>query len=484
MKLAYLQIPLFRSVLSIFFISLNIIAYSQPVNDNCDNPGVLTLAKDEASAIWIPGTTIGTVDAAGVLAPVVCSPDYYRDDVWYKLMIPNLSTNKKFIIKIDNSGTTDMKTVGMAIYTNNSCESINTPYFCGNFSGADPTLYKLSVDCLPAGSEILIRVWSAEGAGFNYSKGAGTFKIAAYFTEDKMPDNILWGTNGEGAFNGGLNGWTTTSSSCNNYPFWTWSSDIMCTKGYYSTGGGKITSLSSCNGAMCFDSDFMETGGTNQYSGPCPAPQSGTLESPVIDLSGFQDISEVNLVFSQALRQFESKYFVEYSIDGGNIWKTIEINTAEEDPIHYSVNGPYVNNQRRIYLPGVEGQANVKVRFRFEANYYYWIIDDVYITERERYSLKLNNYAVIAGNKIWQVNQLEDFGGLAEVINSGSKTAKNVLLKLDISDANNIIFKDSLLYNEIPANTIGQTKPMPGKFKHPNYDTNNYTGLYTVSADS
>lgn len=487
MKLNFIHLTNLRALLTLIAISSCTMLFAQPANDNCSGAVSLSLAADEASCVWTNGTTVGTVDAATVTGPTVCSANFYRDDVWYKITIPAGGNKKAFTVKVDNTTAGGMTLAGMAIYASNSCAASNAPYVCQNFVAGDIFQFRLGTECFAPGSEILVRVWSGDGPSANWKTGEGTFRICAFFSDDTSLGNVLWGNNGEGSFNGGLNGWTVTSSSCNNYPLWFWSKDTMCTKGLYSAGGGKITSLTACNGAMCFDSDAYDTGGAGGAvgTGPCLAPQSGTLESPIIDLSGFPNVSGVNLVFNQALRQYQSTYFVEYSIDGGANWTSIEINTATEDPVLYPVNGPHVNNVRRVYLPGAAGQAQLKVRFRYEANFYYWIIDDVYITEREGFNTKVNPFFAIAPNKVWQKDQLTCFGGLADVANIGSKTATNVKLNLEIFDATNTsIWQDNLNYGSIAADSVIENNPMPNNFCHPNNNPSTYSAVYTVSADS
>ncbi|HMG16028.1 MAG TPA: T9SS type A sorting domain-containing protein [Saprospiraceae bacterium] len=461
--------------------------YAQPINDNCGGAINLSIANDEQTISWTTGTTIGTGDAALQTAPIACSANFYRDDVWYKLSIPSNAEDKILNISVDVNIPGHMTGVGIAIYSNNSCLASNDPLYCNNTSTQSdhPYNHRISMQCFNPGQEILLRIWSAEGPLTNWQLGEGSFKIAA-FLDNNNGNKILWGANGEGTFNGGLNGWTTTSNSCNNYPLWFWSKDTMCTKGAYFAGGGKINSLSGCNGAACFDSDFYDNGGDQGTAGagPCPAPQSGTLESPAIDLSTYTLGGGVNLVFCQAMRQYLSKFFIEYSYDNGNNWISKEINTIEEDNVVYQQNAEHVNNTRRIFIPNAGGHSQFKIRFRFEANYYYWIIDDVYITERENYNLKLNNSIAIAPNKIWQRDQLYSFGGLASIENVGGKTAKKTHLKLEISDPDNsLVWIDNKLIGDISPDTLVDIF-QDQEFTHPNKNVGTYTGKYTVDQDS
>lgn len=486
MKLKFLHARFLSAFVFVLASISSAALFAQPANDLCSGAIEITVADDLASCTPTAGTTLGTVDASTVTGPTVCSGNFYRDDVWYRLTIPSSSTGEAVTISVNKNVNGGVPAVGMAIYSSNACDASNAPYLCTNFAATADASFRFSKFCVGTDNEILIRVWSGDGPATNWQLGQGNFEICAYFSDEVSATPTLWGANGEGSFDGGLNGWTTTSASCNGFDLWRWSDTDFCTNGAFSTGGGTITSLTNCNGAMCFDSDFYDNNGNSAGlgAGDCPAPQSGTLVSPIIDLSGFPDVTGVNLVFNQALREFQSDYFVEYSIDGGTNWASIQINTPEEDPASYDVNGPHINNIRRIFLPDAAGQANLQVRFRYEANYYYWIIDDVKITERESYNLKANAFKAIATNKVWQKDQLEGFGGLIDIANIGAKSTTNTAVTLDIKDAtNNIIWSDELSYGTTGADSTYENVPMPGLFNHPNNNVTTYSGTYTVTSD-
>lgn len=485
MKLKFLHARFLSAFVFVLASFSSIAVFAQPANDLCSNATELTLGASEATAVYTAGTTVGTVDGATTPGPSVCSGNFYRDDVWYKFTIPANATGKAISVRVSNAVANGFPSAGMAIYTSNACDATNAPYLCTNFAATDDATFKFSTECVGVGKEILVRVWSSVGAAGPWMDGEGAFEISAFYSDDNSATLTLWGANGEGSFDGGKGAWTTTSASCNGFELWQWSNTDYCTRGLYSTGGGLINSLTNCNGAMCFDSDYYDNGGTNgpgPGAGPCPAPQSGTLESPIIDLSGFPNVTGVNLVFSQALRKFQSMFFVDLSIDGGANWSPIEINTEAEDPILYPVNSPHVNNIRRIFLPGAAGQAQVKVRFRFEANYYYWIIDDVKITERESFNLKANAFAAISPNKLWQHDQLEPFGGLIDIANIGAQPMPSTSVSLDIKDATNTtIWSDELSFGTTAADSTYENNPMLAVFTHPNENLTTYSGTYTVS---
>lgn len=472
------------SLISILLIASNTICFAQPINDLCQNATELTVGADETSMVWTKGTTIGAKDALNVPGPSVCSSNFYRDDVWYKFQIPGNALGENLKIVVRKTLPKPLASIGMAVYLNNDCSSTNQAYQCTNFGLNDDAEYNLSKECLGIDKYILIRVWSSSGGAFDWDTGEGNFEISAYFYNESSTKQILWGANGEGSFDGGLNDWTTTSESCNNFELWKWSNTTFCTLGAYSAGGGLINSATNCNGAACFDSDYYDNGGnlSGAGSGPCPAPQIGTLESPSIDLSGFPDVHGVDLIFNQATRQFQSDYYVEYSIDDGITWTSIQINTKAEDPILYAQNGPNMNNVRRIALPGAAGKPKVKVRFRYEANYYYWIIDDVKIVARNKYDLALNDAIAVAPNKIWQNDQLIPFGGMLSIKNIGAEPVTNSIAYFRIQDPTGTeIWSDSVNIGTVPPDSSISRIDMPGKFSLTKYTNGTYTGIYQLS---
>ena len=464
-------------------------AFAQPANDKWTGAITITPAANEAACNPIAGTTIGTLDASLLTGtdkgPTVCSASFYKDDVWYKFTTPATIPNYGYDLKGFLDEPTDIAGIGFAVYE--SVATTAAPLACVVEALDDK--YNVCAKFLKPNTEYYIRLWSANANDpTKWDSGNGTFRFCLYDSDGPdFPNSCLWGCQpGQGDFDGGLSGWTATTECPNPEATWVWSDDVFATQGAFSTGGGKILSETVCNGAMTFDSDFYDNAGTGTAgTGICPAvDQVAYLTSPTIDLSGFPDVQGVNVVFSQALRQYQSMYFVEFSIDNGQNWTSIEINTEAEDPVNYVINGPHVNNQRRIFLPGIQGQSQVKIRFKIVGNYYYWIIDDVYLTEREPYNTRVNPFYAIAPNKQWQKDQLDCFGGLADVANIGSQPATNVTLTLDISKDGNTIFTDVLNYNTIAPDSVIENLPMPNEFCHPNKDLVTYEGKYTVASDS
>ncbi len=300
-------------------------------------------------------------------------------------------------------------------------------------------------------------------------------------------DVILWGDQpGEGDFDGGLNGWTVNSITCGDGSvptddLWKWAPTGEANDGAFS-GGAFINSQTPCNGAAAFDSDFWDNGGddSNLGGGPCIALQVGELISPTIDVSA-STAPGISLVFTQCLRQFQSTYWVGWSTDDGVTWDSVLINDQ------YPVNSSNINEIVRIPLVGAAGTSTLRVKFRLEANYYYWIIDDVRIVEQEGYNLKVNeNFYAIAPNYQFPAGQTDPIPFLADISNIGSLDQDNVVLTASVKDPDqNEIFSATLDYGTVAANSIVENVPFDDMFMPTGSEViGDYTGTYSISSDS
>ena len=304
---------------------------------------------------------------------------------------------------------------------------------------------------------------------------------------------VLWGNMpGQGDFDGGLNGWTTTTLDCNGAQLevdtWKWDGDGISDEGSF--GPGFAPGPTFCNGFMSFNSDFLdnagngidETGNVNASSfgtGDCPAPQIGELISPIIDISG-SEVAGVSLEFWQDTRQFDSQYFVEYSVDGGQNYEFVQINDEldfNQNTTEFKINVP---------LPGAAGADSLRIRFTYFGNYYYWVIDDVKIVEREANNTRVNeNFFATAPNVMRPKSQVEPIHFLADIQNIGAATQENVTLSVSVTnDADGTeVFSDAVNLGSITADSLAENNLFPNQFTPP-AEVANYTGVYTVSADA
>lgn len=209
--------------------------------------------------------------------------------------------------------------------------------------------------------------------------------------------SIIWGGPGEpnSEFDGGLNDWTATGVLCEGADAenatWVWGVSPIPQGGFGGTRGS-IASLSSFNGAVIFDSNFLDDGGVQGAfgEGPCPAPHRGELTSPVIDLS---ESLSVAVRFNNYYRRFAGPgssqavtgSYIEVTNDGGDTWTSFAVNSG----LAVNAASP-INDVQVVDISSVAaGQEAVQFRFVFDGDYYFWQVDDVYLIGLPDNSLSL-----------------------------------------------------------------------------------------------
>ncbi len=304
---------------------------------------------------------------------------------------------------------------------------------------------------------------------------------------DPGTDIVLWGDQpGQGDFDGGLNGWTVNNIACGDgsvptVDLWQWTPVGEANDGAFS-GGAFINSYTPCNGAAAFDSDFWDNNGDqgNIGGGDCIAFQVGELISPTIDVSN-TTAAGISLVFVQCLRQFQSNYWIGWSTDDGVTWDSTLINTQ------YEVNSPNINEIVRVPLPGAVGTSTLRVKFRLEGNYYYWLIDDVKIVEQEGYNLRVNdNFYAIAPNAQFPAGQTDPIPFLADISNVGALDQDSVVLTVTVDDPDgNEVFSTTLDYGTVANNSIVENWIVPDMYVPTgNEALGSYTGTYAISSNN
>lgn len=456
----------------LLFLSTSI--FAQPANDNCADATMLTLAVDEASCVQVDGDTRMTVDATTVMGtPAVCSGSWYTDDVWYSFEIGSVIPANGITIKCTfGDQADDVPAVGMAVY--NSCDASEIALSCFSTADAAQNSIQVQAACLTADQTYIVRVWS----GVSPTDNSGTFRICAYESEpSNINANVFWGdVQGEGDFFGGLNDWTTTSEApCDTLDLWQWVPSGSTLEASVPNNFGDATSSAptACTGAMVFNSDGFDQTAT------CGASQFGTLVSPVLDLSTLvpAGTAGVSVLFYQTTRQFQSDYFVEYTNDG-TTWLSVQINGD------FIVNSASINEWERVFLPDADlTSTNFQFRFRYDANYYYWIIDDVQLIETEANNLQADAFYSIAQSLLTPASQTDSIRFLIDVSNIGAADQTNVNVNMNIvNSGNNEVYNEDLPYGTIPANFVDENRIFPGHFL-PDAVEDSYTATYTVSAD-
>ncbi|MFK7770966.1 MAG: T9SS type A sorting domain-containing protein [Saprospiraceae bacterium] len=472
MKNKFTSISRLLPLLVLLFGSMNL--FAQPANDNCDAPTPITLAADEASIVWVDGDTRMAQDATVLTnTPAVCSGSWYIDDVWFSFSTGATISEGGLVVQTEfGAQADDVAGIGMSFYTN-SCATDNIEFQC--FSSGDGSTNSLNIVCgLEPNTSYLVRVWS----GGNTTANEGTFRIGAYEAEPANSNaTVFWGSvEGEGDFTGGLNGWTTTvEAPCDTLDLWQWVPSGSTLESTVANAFGDATSQAptGCTGAVTFNSDGFDQTAT------CAASQFGTLVSPVLDLSTIvpAGTAGVSVLFFQTTRQFQSDYFIEYTNDG-TTWFEIEINTE------FIVNSETFQTWKRVFLPDADlNSTNFQFRFRYDANYYYWIIDDVQLIETEANNLVATTNYAIAPNLLTPASQTDSVRFLIDIENVGAaaQTGSSVNMNI-VNSAGAEVYNEDLVYGNIPANFYDANRIFPGHFL-PDAAIDTYTGTYTVSAD-
>tara|TARA_B100001287_G_scaffold7931_1_gene6218 strand:- start:274 stop:2874 length:2601 start_codon:yes stop_codon:yes gene_type:complete len=198
----------------------------------------------------------------------------------------------------------------------------------------------------------------------------------------------IWGagaaTGGDdGEFNGGLLGWSTISiNDLNGVPgdaLWTYSSTGI-SQGAYWGSQNPIASPTLDNGVAIFDSDFMDNGGVAGAfgTGSSPGPHKGELISPIIDLSGYTNEALSVDFYCQWRSYVVNEFSVSLSTDNGTTWSTVDINILLPSPQN-AANEGWVSAVFSDITVGVNDLTQCRIKFSFDGNYYYAMVDDVSI---------------------------------------------------------------------------------------------------------
>jgi hypothetical protein len=216
-------------------------------------------------------------------------------------------------------------------------------------------------------------------------------------------------------------------------------------QGAYGNPAAIIQSPTAANGFIILDSDFLDNAGTagNFGGGLAPSPQLATLTSPVIDLTGQNSLV---LNFYQYYRKFSgpcggafgtTACYIDFSTDGGATWPTsISVNDG------VGVNSSTAQNDfQAIDISAIlGGQSNAMFRFRWEGDYYFWMLDDISISAPPAYSmdyLALGGWeevdfiiGEVAGSRMG-INSRphpQDWSFLTSIYNNGLNSLSNVQL--------------------------------------------------------
>lgn len=291
---------------------------------------------------------------------------------------------------------------------------------------------------------------------------------------------VIWGGAGDanGEFNGGLNDWTVNAVSDPD-AVWVWDMEGDAAGGAYWGTRMPIQSPSVANGAAMFNSDFFDNAGTagNFGMGVAAAPQLGELVSPIIDLSSNTSVS---LRFNQYYRNFQSTSLVAYSNDGGTTWvDTITVNADIATNVETGR-----DDVQTLPLFGAGGTSQFRFKFIFDANYYFWIIDDVAVIERPDFDLALGDffYSPASYAQPNSQNDADSMGFSVDVSNIGKLIQDDIMLKVEILKGSTVQYSDEINIGSLEAETMDTTFNFDALFGPDALTNGTYRLRYSVSS--
>ena len=228
-------------------------------------------------------------------------------------------------------------------------------------------------------------------------------------------------------------------------------SNTVGSRGAYMSNQTPISSATASNGFVIFDSDFLDNAGVagNFGNGIAAAPHVAELITDMIDLTQH---SIVDLSFTQYYRRFAGPTgqgvpatYVDFSVDGGATFPySVTLNSS------VAVNSSTATNDVVNIIAGsyIGGQDSVKIRFRFDGDYYFWCIDDIQILETPANRMSFTEWQGAPAQDIiygpsttgsarmghMTLKQARGISFDANAVNSGTAAQSNVKLSVKVLD--------------------------------------------------
>lgn len=214
-----------------------------------------------------------------------------------------------------------------------------------------------------------------------------------------------------------------------------------------------IGSASAANGAAQFNSDAYDSGGVNPGEGPIPAPHVASLTSPSIDCSD-QDV--VLLKFNQYFRNFFSNTTVGISNDGGMSFNDISLNNF----VRLNTGIPSTDVEVLDISEFAANQPDVQLRFTFDGDYYFWILDDILVTTPPAGNeVAIPDYFFFSAIDLQRPVDapIDTFEFETSVSNFGMDSVENLVLRsriIQLLEGDNVtLYDDSTVVENFPAMT-------------------------------
>lgn len=317
------------------------------------------------------------------------------------------------------------------------------------------------------------------------------FTLLAFFCLSAFgltAQDIIWGgpSDPNSTFDGGLNDWTTVGISSAEpdsaaNALWAWTANGSLSNGAYWGNNSAIQSPSVSNGAVGFNSDFLDNGGTAGAfgSGLAPGPQTSELISPIMDCSGN---NAVFLRFHQYFRNYQATTSIAISGDGGVTYDTTYV-INEEIALNNSTTALSI---QLIDISSVAANnPNVRIKFIFEGNYYFWLIDDVELITPPPHDLVLGDFFYPASAFAQPASQIatDSFGFSCDIINRSGELSNNVTVDVSVIRASNnaVVYTDQVVLDQLLPGV--DTSVVFDKLYAPDLSVGDYVIRYELGAD-
>ncbi|MBA3899522.1 MAG: T9SS type A sorting domain-containing protein [Bacteroidetes bacterium] len=216
--------------------------------------------------------------------------------------------------------------------------------------------------------------------------------------------------------------WSTFSNFCS------WNYSLLGSQGQFAGTGPIVNSTTKANGFMLLDGDACNPGAAAGFQ-----DVDATLQSPVIDLTNKPNAV---LTFQHGFRwcctAASVKFEVEISGDGGNSWTSYDVMDKVQSNITAGT-GTAAPLTKSINISAIAGgQSNVIIKFRKSGvSHYYWMIDDVTITEAPENDLILD-YVFFGEYSSYPLAQVANMEFTGSVNNFGYMPQTDVTLKAEV----------------------------------------------------
>ncbi len=312
---------------------------------------------------------------------------------------------------------------------------------------------------------------------------------------------IFWSRTGNLTPPADFKGWVTKGISAadpakRDSAVWRWSRTGK-SLGSNTTTKSAINSPTMANGSAIFDSDYLSSSGQAPADYP-NGNHSGDLISPIIDASGAKNMT---VQFSEYYYSFVENILLAWSEDGGVTWKdTVQVlphslynqtlngtvvtgtTTAPVGTFLESIPGDFMS----IRLKGSVGTNKFRIKFIFDGDGYFWMLDDVRILEYNNNMQADKGWFAIAPNFVTPRNQVEPMYFLTDISNQGNLIQPNVKAVVNITKRSDgtVAYTGTRNYGSIKADSIAENELISGSFTPSAAANDIYTGVYRVTSDS